>query len=194
MRVPSAVPGLVAACLVLPICSASAGAVLTPLNPPGCKSAPGNAAATREDHSEVIYYCAGVNGWRIRKTAFGTYVHAVFTPPSANKPALTLSAPYDIGPRIEWHMSGQGTPFAAVVRLHTRLESGKTASALAVLALSSRSACVAAIVDGAAADANGQAHKAASGLANGAACPSIPTIIGPQTEVARELSDRNKVN
>ncbi len=178
--------------LVVPVSSASAETKVTSLNQPACKGAPGNAAAARHDHGEVIYHCAGAHGWRIRKTAFGAYVHAAFTPSGASKPVLTLSAPYDIGPRIEWHPAGNGAPFAAIVRLHTRLDSGKTASALAVLALSPRSACVSAIIDGAATDANGEARKVAAGLTNSTACPAVPTIVGPPTEVARELADRNK--
>jgi hypothetical protein len=185
------------ACLLTLTAHATASAqasAFTSLQPSACKGAPGNVAAQKHDHAAMIYTCSGAAGWRIKLTYFGANVSAEFTKGSAAKPAFTLRADYDIGPRIEWRSRARGEfPYAAIVRLHVRTDTQKTASALAVLGLTHSSLCLAAIVDPSAA---GNANVTAQAIADrlqGATCePDALRLKGDESEIVRELIEMNQ--
>lgn len=185
------------ACLLMLASHSSASAqtsAFTSLQPSTCKGAPGNVAAQKHDHAAVIYTCSGAAGWRIKLTYFGANVSAEFTKGSAAKPAFTLRAAYDIGPRIEWRSRAKGeAPYAAIVRLHVRTDTQKTASALAVLGVTQSSLCLAAIVDP---TASTNANATAQGIADrlkGATCePDALRLKGGESEIVRELIEMNQ--
>lgn len=180
---------LVAAFLWAP---AALAQVTTSLQPPDCVGAPGNEAARRHDHGAVTYFCTGAGGWRVKLTYFGVNVSADFTPAGARAPIFTLRAPFDIGPRIEWHGAGKGAPpQAAIVRLHARTDTGGRASALAILAVSSARVCLAGLIDGGAQDANARARNFAR-LVMTQGCGREPQVIGPSTATIEELRDVNR--
>ena len=189
-------PFLLASALAGLLCVSSACAqssVLTSLKTPACKGAPGNAAAQKHDHAAVIYTCPGAGGWRIKLTYFGANVSAEFTSAGAAKPAFTLRAPYDIGPRIEWRSARKGAaPHAAIVRLHVRTGTQKTASALAVLGVAGSSLCIAALVDPrTSANSNVEAQAVADRLKNGTCPPDGLKLKGGESQTVRDLVETN---
>ena len=174
---------------------AGTAVLYTSLRPPACATSSRTPAAQRGVHERIPYICPAPGSRTAWLDYHGTYVTLAIGEGDNKPKAVHASAPYDIGPRIEWRGARGGgvfEPHAAIVRLHVRLASGRSASALGVLRLGdgARSLCLAAIADGR--DANLLARAFADGDARSFDCASPPMLIGPGGEAAKEIAERNK--
>lgn len=150
---------------------------------------------TGDAHEAIVHRCPTPFGFEVTKTYLGAAVQITIAKPKVSEQAK-LGAGYDAGETIEWRGIKKGpdfTPHAAVVRLISRNEAGRQVSVLAILRVEKDRVCPAAWLDaGANPQANDLARKSADNLAGTFRCgTSEPTVIGPTTELVKDIAARS---
>ena len=161
------------------------------ISPGRCGAKPARAPA---DHEAVRQRCRLLGLFGVEIVYGGTSV--AVTLQGSEGPPARLGAGYAVGDRIEWRglrEAGRFVPRAAIVRLSSRDPAGRVVSALAVLRVEGGRVCAAGVLDAAGRDANLLAREAADRAASGPACAETKlAVIGPETEITREILDRSR--
>ena len=155
---------------------------------------PGN----QDEHHPTILQCGGTAGFGVRIEYLGASVHIKIGKGDLAKAPLTLGAPYDVGPMIEWRgvRAANGfRPQTAIIRLIALNDRQKPVSVLAVLRVEADRTCPAAFIDPAAVPkANEEARIVADRLAGRFRCGSDAVIaIGQKTELIAEMASRGGI-
>ena len=160
-----------------------------------CPAAAKGKKPASDAHEAIVHRCPTPFGFEVTKTYLGAAVQMTIGKPKGSEQAK-LGAGYDAGETIEWRGIKKGpdfTPHAAIVRLVSRNDAGRLVSVLAILRVEKDRACPAAWLDvGANPQANDLARKSADSLAGTFRCgTSEPTVIGPPTELVKDIAARS---
>lgn len=196
-------PAIAAAiiCLVPAITAARAqgeayASVYSDISRPKCRKITPTSSARSDGHEKIVHRCATKLGFEVTKAYLGAAVQVTIAKPSSPDSQPQLGAGYDAGERIEWR--GVKTPAgfvpeAAILRLVSRNERGRLETVLAIVRIDKDRVCPAAWLDaGANPQANALAQKSADTIIATFRCgASTPTIIGPATELVKDIAARS---
>jgi hypothetical protein len=162
----------------------------------GCRTIALNASDN--DHGPVVLHCGGTAGFGVRIEYLGAAVLVKIARGDLAKAPMTVGAPHDVGPAIEWRgvRAANGfRPQTAIIRLVSRIDEKRTASALAVLKIDGNTVCPAAFIDAnAVKNANEEARSVADRIAATFKCGTDkPVAVGPVTELLEDIAGRGGV-
>ncbi len=172
--------------------------VYSDISRPKCRVTKAGTSSRSDEHERIVHHCPTKLGFEVTKAYLGAAVQVTIAMPPSADSQPQLGAGYDIGDRIEWRGVKTKTGFmpqAAILRLISRNDRGRLELVLAIVRIEKDRICPAAWLDvGANPQPNDLARKSADSIIGMFRCgASDPTIIGPTTDLVKEIAARSPV-
>jgi len=165
----------------------------------GCRIVLQPPPGNQDEHHPVIMQCGATAGFGVRIEYLGSSVHIRIGKGDLTKAPLTVGAPYDVGPAIEWRgvrATNGFRPETAIIRLLALNDKQKPVSVLAVLRVDGNRICPAAFLDATVTrNANEEARTVADRIAGTFRCGTDAAFaVGAKTELMDEVASRGGIN